>query len=68
MLFTLAGKTPQIAETAWITPGSFVIGDVVIGERSTVWPGAVIRGDSGPIRIGHDVHIEDGAPLGSIQA
>jgi len=63
MLFTLDGKTPQIAETAWIAPGSFVIGEVVIGERSTVWPGAVIRADSGPIRIGHDVHVEDGSIL-----
>lgn len=65
MLFTVNGKTPQIATTAWIGPGSFVIGDVVIGERSTVWPGAVIRGDFAPIRIGDDVHIEDNVVIHS---
>ncbi len=65
MLFTFEGKTPRVADTAWIGPGSFVIGDVVIGERSTVWPGAVIRADFAPIRIGDDVHIEDNVVLHS---
>lgn len=63
MLFELAGKLPQVAASAWIGPGSAVIGDVVIGERSTVWPGAVIRGDFAPIRIGADVHVEDNVVL-----
>ncbi len=65
MLFSIEGKTPQVHPTAWIGPGSFVIGDVVIGERSTVWPGAVIRADFAPIRIGNDVHIEDNVVLHS---
>lgn len=65
MLFEFEGKVPQIAATAWIGPGSFVIGDVVIGERSTVWPGAVIRADFSPIRIGDDVHVEDNVVLHS---
>ena len=59
MLFALGEKVPVVAESAWIGPGSFVIGDVVIGERSTVWPGAVIRGDFGAISIGENVHVED---------
>jgi len=65
MLFELDGKLPQIAASAWIGPGSTVIGDVVIGERSTVWPGAVIRGDFAPIRVGDDVHVEDNVVLHS---
>lgn len=65
MLFSFGGKTPQVPDSAWIGPGSFVIGDVVIGERSTVWPGAVIRGDFAPIRIGDDVHVEDNVVLHS---
>lgn len=65
MLFAFEGKVPQVADTAWIGPGSFVIGDVVIGERSTVWPGAVIRGDYSAIRIGEDVHVEDNVVLHS---
>jgi carbonic anhydrase/acetyltransferase-like protein (isoleucine patch superfamily) len=59
MLIPFEGKVPQIHEDTWIGPGSFVIGDVVIGARSTVWPGAVIRGDFNSIRIGENVHVED---------
>ena len=65
MLIAFDGKTPQVAESAWIAPGAIVIGDVVIGERSTVWPGAVVRGDFAPIRIGADVHIEDNVVIHS---
>ena len=63
MLFEFEGKVPQVAASAWIAPGAFVIGDVVIGERSTVWPGAVIRGDYSPIRVGENVHVEDNVVL-----
>lgn len=65
MLIPFGGKTPQVADSAWIGPGSFVIGDVVIGERSTVWPGAVIRADFAQIRIGADVNIEDNVVIHS---
>ena len=65
MLLPFEGKIPQIQESTWIGPGSFVIGDVVIGERSTVWPGAVIRGDFNSIRIGNDVHVEDNVVIHS---
>lgn len=60
MLFELGGKVPQVASSAWIAPGAYVIGDVVIGKCSTVWPGAVIRADYAPIRIGENVHMETG--------
>lgn len=65
MLVEFDGKLPRVAASAWIGPGSTVIGDVVIGERSTVWPGAVIRADFAPIRIGADVHVEDNVVLHS---
>lgn len=65
MLFALDGKTPRVAPSAWIAPGAYVIGDVEIGERSTVWPGAVIRADFAPIRVGENVHVEDGVILHS---
>lgn len=63
MLLALGDKIPRIADSTWIGPGSWVIGDVEIGPRSTVWPGAVIRGDFGSIRIGENVHVEDGVIL-----
>lgn len=59
------GKTPRIAESAFVSDAAHVIGDVVIGEGSGVWPGAVIRADFGPIRIGRNTMIEDNCVLHS---
>jgi carbonic anhydrase/acetyltransferase-like protein (isoleucine patch superfamily) len=61
MIKSFNGKTPKIADTAFVSEFAYVIGDVEIGEGSAVWPGAVIRGDLGSIRIGRDTHIEDNA-------
>jgi len=59
MIKTFNGKTPQIAPTAFVSEAAYVIGDVQIGENSSVWPGAVIRGDFASIRIGNNSQIED---------
>ena len=59
MVRSLSGKTPRIADTAFVSEASYVIGDVEIGEESNVWPGAVIRGDFGKITIGSNTAIED---------
>ncbi len=59
MLRSFNGKTPKIAESAFVSEAAYVIGDVEIGENSNVWPGAVIRGDLGGIRIGKYASIED---------
>ena len=48
------GRTPQIAASAYIDPQAVVIGDVSIGDLSSVWPCVVIRGDVNWIRIGGD--------------
>jgi len=55
------GKHPQIAATAYIDPSSVVIGDVVIGEDSSIWPLTVVRGDVHYIRIGSRTNIQDGS-------
>ena len=57
------GKRPQIAATAWIDPSSVIIGDVVIGDDSSVWPRTVIRGDVHYIRIGARTNVQDGSVL-----
>lgn len=57
------GKFPQIAASAYIDPSAVVIGDVVIGEESSVWPMTVIRGDVHFIRIGNRTNIQDGCVL-----
>jgi len=63
MIRSFNGKTPKIADTAFVSEFAYVIGDVEIGEGSGVWPGAVIRGDFGSIRIGKNSHIEDNSVL-----
>jgi carbonic anhydrase/acetyltransferase-like protein (isoleucine patch superfamily) len=57
------GKHPQIAASAYIDPAAVIIGDVVIGEDSSVWPCTVIRGDVHHIRIGARTNIQDGCVL-----
>ncbi len=57
------GKHPQIAATAYVDPAAVIIGDVVIGEDSGVWPCSVIRGDVHYIRIGARTNIQDGSVL-----
>jgi carbonic anhydrase/acetyltransferase-like protein (isoleucine patch superfamily) len=54
------GHVPQIAATAYVDSQAVVIGDVVIGEYTSVWPCAVIRGDVDSIRIGARCSIQDG--------
>ncbi len=59
MIRNFNGKTPQIADSAFISEAAYIVGDVVIGENCSVWPGAVIRGDVGCIRIGNNTIVED---------
>ena len=57
------GKYPQIAASAYIDPAAVIIGDVVIGEDSSVWPMSVVRGDVHHIHIGSRTNIQDGCVL-----
>jgi gamma-carbonic anhydrase len=63
LLRSYRGRVPQIAPSAYIDPAAVVIGDVVIGEDSSVWPCTVIRGDVHYIRIGARTNIQDGSVL-----
>jgi len=65
MIRSLGDKTPEIAESAFVSEAAYVIGDVKIGESSSVWPGAVIRGDFGSIKIGNNTAIEDNCVIHS---
>ena len=57
------GKYPRIAASAYIDPAAVVIGDVVIGEDSSIWPRTVVRGDVHYIRIGNRTNVQDGCVL-----
>ena len=63
MLMTLRGKTPQVSPEAFIAENATLIGDVTVGADSSVWFGAVIRGDNEPITVGKGTSIQDNAVL-----
>lgn len=63
LIRSAAGKTPAIASTARVAETAAIIGDVTLGENVTVWYGAVLRGDAGPIRIGPGSNIQDNCTL-----
>lgn len=54
------GKFPKIANDAFIAQNAVIIGDVVIGSKSSIWYNCVIRGDVNHIRIGQETNIQDG--------
>jgi carbonic anhydrase/acetyltransferase-like protein (isoleucine patch superfamily) len=60
MIRSYRGRLPRIAASAYIDPAAVIIGDVTIGENSSVWPCVVVRGDVHWIRIGARTNIQDG--------
>lgn len=63
MILEFEGKTPQIHPSAWVAPTAVIIGDVEIGPDSSVFYGAVLRGDVNKIRIGARTNIQDNSVL-----
>ena len=63
MFIEYNGKTPQVHPTAFVSPTAVLIGDVVVGAEASIWFGAVVRGDNGPIRIGARSNIQDNAVI-----
>ncbi len=59
MIRALDGISPRVHPTAFVSEAAYVVGDVEIGEGSSVWPGTVIRGDMGRIKIGRYTCIQD---------
>ncbi len=63
MIIEYRGKRPKIDPSAFVAPTAVLIGDVEIGAESSIWFGAVLRGDNGPIRVGARTSIQDNAVL-----
>ncbi|MFB9147438.1 gamma carbonic anhydrase family protein [Halomonas alkalicola] len=57
------GTTPTLGERVYVDPASLVLGDVTLGDDSSVWPMAVVRGDMHRIRIGARTSVQDGSVL-----
>lgn len=62
-VYALGESVPEIHEEAYVHPDAVVIGNVTIGADSTVWPGAVLRGDYGRIVVGERTSIQDGTVI-----
>jgi carbonic anhydrase/acetyltransferase-like protein (isoleucine patch superfamily) len=62
-IYAFGSDEPTISGDAYIHPDAVIIGAVTIGAQSSVWPGAVLRGDGGEIRIGERTSVQDNAVL-----
>jgi len=63
MIRAYRGIVPKIAASAYIDPSAQVIGDVAVGERSSIWPNVTARADVHSIRIGDDSNVQDNSVL-----
>jgi carbonic anhydrase/acetyltransferase-like protein (isoleucine patch superfamily) len=62
-LVTLDGVAPSIGEDVWLAPTAVLIGDVHVGDRASIWFGAVLRADFARIEIGEETSVQDQAVL-----
>ena len=62
-IYALGALEPSIHRDAFVHPDAIIIGDVRIGAFSSIWPGAVLRGDEGHITIGDRTSIQDNCVL-----
>ena len=63
MIYSFEGHTPKVHPSAFISDAATIIGNVTIGEDANIWPGAVLRGDVGAIRIRDRVNVQDGTVI-----
>lgn len=62
-IYALGEQVPEIDDQAFVHPDAVIIGSVRIGPRSSVWPGAVLRGDDGEIVVGARTSVQDNSVL-----
>jgi carbonic anhydrase/acetyltransferase-like protein (isoleucine patch superfamily) len=63
MLIEFEGKRPKLGHNVFIAPTAVIIGDVTIGDNTSIWFNTVVRGDFGAIRIGAGCSIQDNATV-----
>jgi carbonic anhydrase/acetyltransferase-like protein (isoleucine patch superfamily) len=62
-LFEFEGRGPQVSPTAWIAPTATLVGDVRVEAEASIWYGAVLRADFGPILVRRGANVQDGSVL-----
>ena len=63
MFLSFCGKSPRNEGAAFVAPSATVQGDVILKPGSTVWYGAVLRGDDGTLTLGENSNVQDNAVL-----
>ena len=63
MIRSYQGRTPHIPATCYVDPSAQILGDVILGDHSSVWMNAVLRGDVNSIRLGSNSNVQDCAVL-----
>jgi carbonic anhydrase/acetyltransferase-like protein (isoleucine patch superfamily) len=63
IILPVKGVMPRIGEDCFLAPNATIVGDVIMGNKCSVWFNAVVRGDVNSIRIGNNVNIQDGAVI-----
>ncbi|WP_435319220.1 gamma carbonic anhydrase family protein [Haloarchaeobius sp. TZWSO28] len=59
--YEFEGSAPNVHDSAYVARDATLVGDVTVEEDASVWPGVVLRGDVGPVRIGASSHVGDNA-------
>jgi carbonic anhydrase/acetyltransferase-like protein (isoleucine patch superfamily) len=62
-LFSFEGRAPQVHPQAWVAPTATLVGDVVVEAHASIWYGAVLRADFGPIVVRAGANVQDGSVL-----
>lgn len=62
-LYAIGEHIPTIHPTAFVHPDAVIVGDVTVGAEASIWPTAVLRGDTGRVLVGAQTSIQDGAVL-----
>lgn len=62
-MFAFEGRSPRVSASAWIAPTATLVGDVTVEDEASVWYGAVLRADFGPIIIRPGANVQDGSVL-----
>lgn len=60
-LLSVRGYTPSLEKDVFVADNARIIGDVKVGEKSSIWYNVTIRGDVMPIRLGKEVNVQDGS-------
>src|ERR1700689_3079935 len=62
-LFAFEGREPKVSPEAWIAPTATLVGDVLVEAEASIWYGAVLRADFGPILVRRGANVQDGSVL-----